>query len=186
MVAIDFYKQEEYISLLLIRTLGGFVNFFMWIKVFYWMRIFTSLAYYVNLIVQTISDSSYFMVMVMIIICAFANFFYVLNINFVANNIDHSYFDTYYGFMPVDAILSIYELGVLGNYDVTVYREGYDKAEANIMFFIATFIITVVFMNMLIAIMSDTFAQVQEVAEERGLNEQVVLIDDHSWLLNLG
>ena len=53
------------------------------------------------------------------------------------------------------------------------------------MFLLATFIIAVVFMNMLIAIMGDTFGKVLEVAEESGLREQVVLIADHAWLLDL-
>ena len=53
------------------------------------------------------------------------------------------------------------------------------------MFFMATFIITVVFMNMLIAIMGETFSQVQEAAVENGLREQVVLIADHLWLLDI-
>ena len=53
------------------------------------------------------------------------------------------------------------------------------------MFLLASFIITVVFMNMLIAIMGETFGQVLETSVESGIREQVVLIADHSWLLNL-
>jgi len=64
-----------------INMYGSFAVFFMWIKVFYWMRLFASLAYYVKLIMQTISDSVPFMAMMLIILCAFANFFYVANQN---------------------------------------------------------------------------------------------------------
>lgn len=52
-------------------------------------------------------------------------------------------------------------------------------------FILGTFVIQVVFMNMLIAIMGDTFARVQEVAEESGLKERVVLINDHDWLIDI-
>ena len=76
-------------------------------------------------------------------------------------------------------------MGALGDFDSAIYRVGYDKYFAIGMFLLATFIISVVFMNMLIAIMGDTFGQVLEVAEESGLREQVVLIADHAWLLNL-
>jgi hypothetical protein len=48
-------------------------------------------------------------------------------------------------------------LGALGDFDTTIYRIGYDRYFATTMFLIATFIISVVFMNMLIAIMGDTF-----------------------------
>lgn len=53
------------------------------------------------------------------------------------------------------------------------------------MFLLATFLISVVFMNMLIAIMGDTFGSVTEAAEESGLKEQVVIINDFAWLLDL-
>ena len=53
------------------------------------------------------------------------------------------------------------------------------------MFLLATFIIAVVFMNMLIAIMGETFGSVQEASVESGLRERVVLISDHAWLLDL-
>jgi hypothetical protein len=49
-------------------------------------------------------------------------------------------------------------LGALGDFENTIYRLGYDANCAMFMFIIATFIICVVFMNMLIAIMGDTFA----------------------------
>ena len=75
-------------------------------------------------------------------------------------------------------------MGALGDFDSTRYRKGYDKYFSMMMFLMATFIICVVFMNMLIAIMGETFGQVLEVSEESGLREQVVLIEDHAWLLD--
>ena len=55
----------------------------MWIKVFYWMRLFESLATYVNLIQRTIADCLKFMALVLIIVFSFANFFYVINLNMI-------------------------------------------------------------------------------------------------------
>jgi len=62
-------------------------------------------------------------------------------------------------------------MGALGDFDSTIYRVGYDKYYAFAMFVLATFIIAVVFMNMLIAIMGETFGAVTEAAEESGLRE---------------
>jgi len=42
--------QSEQIDIRIIRTFGAFASFWMWIKVFYWMRLFGPLAYYVKLI----------------------------------------------------------------------------------------------------------------------------------------
>ena len=73
-----FTKSNDTFSMDDVRSVGGFACFFMWIKVFYWMRLFASLAYYVKLIMQTITDSMPFMTMVAIIIFAFGNYFYVI------------------------------------------------------------------------------------------------------------
>ena len=189
MCTICFVSEAEIFKLEVMRTFGAFSCFFMWIKVFYWMRLFSSLAYYVKLIQQTISDSLQFMLMVLIIILSFANFFFVIDRNLVLNfagdrKDSRSYYDTYTESPIRDVIISVYMLGALGDFDSTVYRKGYDRYFAVLMFLLATFIISVVFMNMLIAIMGETFGQVQEVSEESGLREQVVLIADHAWLLD--
>ena len=55
----------------------------MWLKVFYWMRLFSALAYYVKLIQDTIIEMSNFLLMVLIIIFAFSSFFYVINLNLI-------------------------------------------------------------------------------------------------------
>ena len=59
--------------------------------------------------------------------------------------------------MLSDVLVSVYMLGALGDFDSTKYREGPDKYRAMFMFLLATFFIQVVFMNMLIAIMGETF-----------------------------
>ena len=81
MCTLNFSFENEFFQVELVRTFGAFSCFFMWIKVFYWMRLFSSLAYYVKLIQQTISDSLLFMLMVFLIILSFANFFYVIDRN---------------------------------------------------------------------------------------------------------
>ena len=91
----------------MLRTLGAFACFFMWVKVFYWMRLFESLAYYVKLILQTMTDSMPFMLMVGIIVMSFANFFYVIDRNLSSywtedNGI--SYYKSYTGHKIVDVI----------------------------------------------------------------------------------
>lgn len=53
-----------------------------------------------------------------------------------------------------------------------------------IMWFGATALVYVVFLNMLIAIMAHTFSDVFGNAEGNGLQEQVILMSDHLWLVN--
>jgi hypothetical protein len=125
------------------------------------------------------------MVMVLIIIASFANYFYVSSLNLHYSNTEGTYFNDFFDNGVIDSFVSIYLLGALGDFDGTRYNVGPDKDKASMMFLIATFFICVVFMNMLIAIMGETFAQVSEASEESGIRERVVLISDHAWLLNL-
>lgn len=124
MFTINCILQNEFFEIELLYSFGGFACFFMWIKVFYWMLLFSALAYYVKLIQQTIADSMCFMLMVLIIINAFANFFFVINKNqeLVGGK------DYYAGYTKnniVDVIISVYMLGALGDFDSTIYRSGY-------------------------------------------------------------
>ena len=47
---VDVMAGKQVISLVVIRTFGGLGSFFMWIKVFYWMRLFKQTAYFITLI----------------------------------------------------------------------------------------------------------------------------------------
>jgi hypothetical protein len=71
------YFDGEYFDSNTIQTLGSFGMFLMWLKVFYWFRLFSSYAYYVRLIVQTLVDSGKFMLLVLLILVSFGNFVYV-------------------------------------------------------------------------------------------------------------
>lgn len=108
--------QNEWISIEFIRTIGACSSFLMWIKVFYWMRLFSSLAYYVKLIQDTIAESGAFMLMVAIIICSFANLFFVINLNLGP---DADYYKPYFGESSeaIDSIVSVYMLGALGDFE---------------------------------------------------------------------
>jgi hypothetical protein len=132
----------------------------MWVKVFYWMRLFPSYSYYVKLIVQTIIDSMQFMVMNFIIMISFASFYYILNNNLIDSQSEDRYIPKITGSDMMDSLISIYLLGALGDFDVSLYQHGSDANYSLFMFVVATFIIQVVFMNMLIAIMGNTFSLV--------------------------
>ena len=85
----------------------------------------------------------------------------------------------------MDSVISIYLLGAMGDFDSGQYEVGYNKYVAIGMFLLATFLIQAVFMNMLIAIMGETFGNVLEAAEQNGLREQVILMADFVWIVDL-
>jgi len=132
----------------------------MWIKVFYWMRLFESLAKYVNLIQRTIADCLKFMALVLIIIFSFTNFFYVINLNM--QDVGGSYVPLYSNESSMlDSFLSVYFI-CIGMYDVSRFGQGHDETYVWLMFILGSFINLIVFMNMLIAIMAKTFSDVMD------------------------
>lgn len=128
---INCYQEKAVYSIEFLRTLASFSNFLMWLKVFYWMRLFDAYAYYVKLIQQTIADSLPFMVMVGIIVCSFSNFFLIINKNQVDANKEFKatgegkavteYIDKTTGIIWIDCIIQVYRFGILGDFDVTAY-----------------------------------------------------------------
>ena len=55
--------------------------FFVWYKVFYWMRLFTKPAFFMNLLNKTFEGIMSFVLMLMILLMMLSNVLYILNIN---------------------------------------------------------------------------------------------------------
>jgi hypothetical protein len=91
------------------RIIGACCCFFMWLKVFYWMRLFRDTAYFINLIIQTFSDSMSFFLMLMIIVCAFANLFFIIQLN-IDEGADYHYVEKYTGEAVTSAVVAMYVL----------------------------------------------------------------------------
>jgi hypothetical protein len=51
----------------------------MWMKTFYWMRLFGPTSFYVRLIRETIIDIGYFLILFVFILMAFGNTLLVMN-----------------------------------------------------------------------------------------------------------
>ena len=97
--------------------------------------------------------------MVLIIMIAFSNFFSLLNQNMTD---DDAYIDSFTGVLPIDSFIATYFI-TLGEFQYDNYSKGVEIQEKYIvwfMFFLGSFLCCVVFMNMLIAIMGETFSQV--------------------------
>lgn len=141
-----------------LRAYVGIAAFIMWIKVFYWMRLFSNTAYYVKLITQTLGDVKLFLLLCLFIVFAFANLFFMLNIGTNENN---RALIPYTGFKILDSIIAIYEFA-LGDFDYSGFINSDFDYLLWFSFILCTFLMIVVFMNMIIAIMGNTFSDVME------------------------
>lgn len=184
MVTWDMLSVDNLFTMQKIRTVAAVSTWFMWVKVFYWMRLFRSSGYYITLILQTINDIKIFLAMVALILTAFANVFFLLQLNVPAKDADNPILSSYYGSSVIDSFIGMYVMA-LGDFNYGGFAASANDGVAWIFFLLGTFICLVVFMNMLIAIMGNTFGEVMDHQIENALKENLHLINDHIWLLDL-
>ena len=141
---------------------------FVWYKVFYMMKLFKDPAFFMNLLTRTLGDIVPFTLMISILIMGFSNVIFILNLvdqsaSEEQEAMQEPVYAQIFGNDYVNAAMHMYILAV-GDYDT----EGFEgKGTVNkfflwAIFIAATFLIQVTFMNMLIAIMSNTFDDVVE------------------------
>lgn len=143
-----------------LNVLGAFSCFLLWIKLFYWMRLFKAFSAFIRIITTIIADVQVFLVMLLMCLSAFANVLLILDDNRVNAN-QSMIVESYIGIAPIDALLHAYLTG-LGEFGMDNYSDG-DKYFTWIMFLFATLLVQLIFMNMLIAIMSDSFARISAI-----------------------
>lgn len=123
------------------------------------MRLFQPTSAFIRMLSDIISDSKAFLIMMFICIGMFSNAFILLNQNRMKNGLE-AVTGTAFGWGPFDTIVQVYLLG-LGEFGVE--GDGSGTTIAWFLYISATVVLQLVFMNMLIAIMGDTFDRVSEI-----------------------
>jgi hypothetical protein len=169
-----------------IRTVGALAGWVMWIKVFYWMRLFKSTSYFIILIVRTITDSASFITMLLIVFFAYANMNFIIQLN--VSGAEYKGDDVYVTEYVKDwnifnAIMAQYMVA-LGQFEAGNIGHGPSMIVAWFAFLSSSYILTIGFMNLLIAIMGNTFGEVLEMREQAALLTVINLMCDYIDDLN--
>ena len=133
--------------------------FLLWIRVYYLMRVFQDTAHFITLISQIITDVKTFSIMLVIIGMAFANFYYVIDMGDKAQ-----YVGAYTSNNVVNVLMEMYFISI-GNSNTANYSQGENSGIIWTFFILASFIIVIVFMNLLISILSNTLDAVNDARE---------------------
>ena len=156
----------------------------MWFKLGYWFRLFSATSFYVRLITETVADISTFMIMLSTCIFAFANCLYILNLWRLEQPEPAPLFDEALDSDVLNALLNQYMLA-LGEFQTENFSDQPNSGLVWVLFIAATFITQITILNMLIAIMGDTFGKVTEVKEQSGLREKIKILADYVWILSM-
>ena len=162
-----------------LQVLASVAIFFMWFKLFYWMRLFKPFSAFIRMITEIVKDVQVFLVMLLIALGAFANVIFVLNLNRLDSDSD-PIFDPVIGIAPVDAMIHAYLTG-LGEFGKDNYSTE-NAATMWIMFIFATLIVQLIFMNLLIAIMGESFGRISGIMQQSTQKEICSIMEDHIWL----
>lgn len=133
--------------------------FIIWGKMFEWMRMFDATSFYVKLIMVTVYDIIPFFAIFPIFLMTFGTSMYILSLNRGEEGMDDVVVG-YLGNWQLDVFFNQYLLS-LGDWDIGGF-EGQQAILCYMFFFFATFFTQVTALNMLIAIMGDTFGKVSE------------------------
>ena len=133
------------------------------------MRIFPITAKYVSLLAETLKGVTGFLVPYICIIILFADAYMILNEQRAE---EEALYKDYVDLPIIDSIMNIYLMS-LGDFDTRNYQKGSQSKDWPIwlIFVLMTCITNIVFINMLIAIMSDTYDRVMERVKQAGLKE---------------
>jgi len=147
----------------------------LYFKLFYFLRIFFATAYLVRMIIEIIIDMKFFVGVLMIATIAFGNSFYILG----RNSPDG---ENLAGSNVFDAFIFSYKMG-LGDFLTDDFGTR-DEEFLWIFFLLDTIIILIVLLNLVIAIMGDTFDKVQETQEKSMLQELANMIRENEFLFS--
>ena len=142
------------------RSTAAISVFFLWLKAIEWLSLFEKTAFYMHLIKETLTSILEFLIIMFVLYMMFGSTIYILNLGLPPEEaIMRSIFDLWI----LDAFQSQYEMSI-GEYQIDAYgATGAQQRKFLATFFLlSTFMIMIVFLNMLIAIMGDAFDQAKE------------------------
>ena len=125
-----------------------------------WLRLFDNTSFYVTLILQTFVDIGYFLFITLLLLIYIGNAMYMLHLNADYGE-DNNIIQPVFGNFILDSTLNQFNL-MIGEFNTDGFVKHASPALCYILFILTVIISQITFLNMLIAIMSDTFEKVIE------------------------
>ena len=141
----------------------------MWFKFLYFLRIFEKTGYLIRMIIEVIIDMRYFFLVLLITVAAFGESFLRLSLA----NVEDERFTTSF----TDSMIFTYRM-ILGDFDTSAFGSVATPA-VMIIFLLCTIINMIVMLNLLIAIISDSYARVQGISQQATYQERCSMISEN-------
>jgi len=161
----------------------GLTSFCLWIKWMYFLRIFKSTGFYIKTIIEVGEDMKFFIVVLCIGMIAFGDALRRINSVDVEHDSDSGFVQGYtsaYGTNIFDGFLYIFSQS-LGNYDPTAGN--YSWFLSFVLINISAIFNCIIMMNLLIAVISESFTRVNDASQQASYREYAALIGENQYLL---
>jgi hypothetical protein len=150
--------------------------FLMWARLFYLLRVFSYTSYLVNMIICILRSMMLFMFAFILSAIAFGNCLYILGRssvgeNFTGDDIWKSFIYSYN-----------FALGNLGG--VSTFGNSQDEWLVWLVFVVMTVFTNIIMLNLVIAIITETFDQVQETQDTTKLRDFANIMRENEFLIN--
>lgn len=149
----------------------GVMSLFIWLKLLYFMRIFESTGYLIRIIIQVCIDMRHFLFVLLLTFIAFGE-----SIQSISDEHSEEGFTGYLG-----GIGYVYRM-VLGDFSVDDF-EGFATLYLSLMFILCTVLNMIIMMNLLIAIISESFANINSVSKQANYRERAKIISENLYLV---
>lgn len=156
-ILIILIRKEYEVNQELYRVLTSIITFFMWFKLLYFLRIFTSTGYLIGMLFEVVKDMRHFFLVLLVTIITFGSSFLAISLG---NEDDNRFTST-----NVGATIYTYRM-VLGDFDTEAFGE-VAQPLVWILFLLCTIFEMIVMLNLLIAIISETFGRVTGLADQK-------------------
>ena len=140
------------------------------------MNLSTKYSFYIKLIKATIYDVTIFTSILIVLFMMLANALMILN---EGRYQDVKFVQQIFSLKPFDALMNQYMLA-LGEYDFENFGLNQNDKSVWFIFLMATCGTQIVLLNMLIAIMGDTFNQVSDTKKQGMLKEKLAIMADYA------
>ena len=170
-VVIMEFSNAEFAQINRVSSVSVLILYF---KIFYFLRIFFETGYLVRMIIEIVKDMRNFVLILLISVFAFANSYYILGRNSDSTN--------FAGENVAGAFVFSWNMAI-GNSDTSGFGTR-DEVILWIIYCINLIINLVMLLNLVVAIMGDTFDKVQRTQEYSMLQELSQMIRENEFLFS--
>lgn len=155
------------------RAMNSISLFLLWIKFLYFLRMYRQSSKFISMIVAVIGDMKVFLAVFLVSLVTFSQSMYIISNN---NDLDHRFISNIW-----DSLLFTYNIS-LGSWDVGGLGE---KNQWIIMtlFLLSTLFLCIIMLNLIIAVISDTYARVEGTSQNELYKNFSDLIVENEYLV---